>query len=213
MSRIAMQTKDETKRNIEQAFLELYRTKRLEQITISAISEKAGLNRSTFYYYFVDIYDLLEYVENKYIDEATKIIPILIDGIIQNNLEENIAMIQEFYKKNRDTFLLFLVERPNVHIIQASKKIAREYALHYIGIDKDKLGVREKCIMEYIANAQIGIISWWLENDRNMEFQILIDIIKQANLRGPMTLMMNLGLEDLRGKWKENGIIPNHLCS
>lgn len=198
MSRIAMQTKDETKRNIEQAFLELYRTKRLEQISISALSEKAGVNRSTFYYYFVDIYDLLEYVENKYIDEATKIIPILIDGIIQDNLEENIAMIQEFYKKNRDIFLLFLVERPNAHIIQASKKIARTYALHYIGIGEDKLGVREKCIMEYIANAQIGIISWWLDNDRNMEFQILIDIIKQANLRGPMTLMMNLGLEEMK---------------
>ena len=192
MSRIAMQTREETKNNIEKAFLELYRTKRLEQITLSAISEKAGVNRSTFYYYFVDIYDLLEYVENKYIEEATKIIPVLIDGIIQNNLEKNIAMIQEFYKKNRDTFLLFLVERPNAHIIHASKKMAKEYALHYIGIDEDKLGVREKCIMEYIANAQIGMISWWLENDNNMEFQILIDIIQQANLRGPMTLMMNL---------------------
>ena len=47
---------------------ELYRTKPVEKITVSEITRKAGYNRATFYDYFLDVYDLLEQIEEELIN-------------------------------------------------------------------------------------------------------------------------------------------------
>lgn len=54
-----------TKRNIVDNFCELYMEKPIEKISIQEITNRAGYNRSTFYQYFSDIYELLTYVEDE----------------------------------------------------------------------------------------------------------------------------------------------------
>ena len=50
----------ETIRNIERAFFQLLQSRELPQITVSAICKEAGINRSTFYANYLDVYDLAE---------------------------------------------------------------------------------------------------------------------------------------------------------
>jgi len=45
---------------IEKAFMELLQQKELSEITVSEICKMTGLNRSTFYANYVDIYDLAD---------------------------------------------------------------------------------------------------------------------------------------------------------
>ena len=52
-----------TRRALIDAFCLIAREKPIEKITIQEITRKAGYNRCTFYQYFKDVYDLLEYVE------------------------------------------------------------------------------------------------------------------------------------------------------
>ena len=49
---------------IEKVFLQLIQKKNIEEISVSMICEMAGLNRSTFYANYVDIYDLAEKIKN-----------------------------------------------------------------------------------------------------------------------------------------------------
>ena len=49
---------DQTRLNIMDAFLDLAKTKSIEKITIKDVAQKSGYNRSTFYRYFHNIYDL-----------------------------------------------------------------------------------------------------------------------------------------------------------
>lgn len=51
-----------TKNAIIQSFLKLLNEKRLDRITVKDIVVDCGVSRKTFYYYFDDIYDLLEKV-------------------------------------------------------------------------------------------------------------------------------------------------------
>ena len=46
------------------SFCTLYAQKSIDKITVKEITALAGYNRSTFYQYFDDIYDLLDYVED-----------------------------------------------------------------------------------------------------------------------------------------------------
>ncbi|MCQ2516680.1 MAG: TetR/AcrR family transcriptional regulator [Saccharofermentans sp.] len=57
-----------TKEKIYIAFATLFKTKELTKIKVSEISRIARINRSTFYEYFKDIYDLLDDFENFLVD-------------------------------------------------------------------------------------------------------------------------------------------------
>ncbi len=50
----------DTKKLISASFVKLLSAKPFDKITIKDIVDEAGVNRNTFYYYYSDIYDLLE---------------------------------------------------------------------------------------------------------------------------------------------------------
>ncbi|MDI4648059.1 TetR/AcrR family transcriptional regulator [Cohnella hashimotonis] len=56
---------DKTRQTFINVFCDLYSQKPIEKISIQEIANKSGYNRSTFYQYFTDIYELLNYVEEK----------------------------------------------------------------------------------------------------------------------------------------------------
>ena len=50
-----------TKERIVEAYIELEAERPVEKITVTALVERSRITRKTFYYYFKDIYDLMEY--------------------------------------------------------------------------------------------------------------------------------------------------------
>ena len=50
----------ESKEKIVRAFIELLQTREIKEITVTDIIKLTGLNRSTFYANYVDIYDLAD---------------------------------------------------------------------------------------------------------------------------------------------------------
>ncbi|MGN0114839.1 MAG: TetR/AcrR family transcriptional regulator, partial [Acutalibacteraceae bacterium] len=51
-----------TEKAITDTFIKLLNKKPLDKITVKDLVDECGINRSTFYYYFEDIYDLLNHV-------------------------------------------------------------------------------------------------------------------------------------------------------
>ena len=58
MNTVNNKRRKESVEKIEKVFMELLQTKELKEITVSDICKLTGLNRSTFYANFVDIFDL-----------------------------------------------------------------------------------------------------------------------------------------------------------
>ena len=54
-----------TKSDIKEALIQLLATKSLEDITISQLTKKAGVNRSTFYLHYLDKQDFLEQLKEE----------------------------------------------------------------------------------------------------------------------------------------------------
>lgn len=65
-----------THQSLIDAFWELYTQKRIDKITVREITAKAGCNRGTFYEYFLDVYDVLEQIENGLIPEIDELPPL-----------------------------------------------------------------------------------------------------------------------------------------
>ena len=65
-----MNTKNNKRRResieaIEKAFVEMLQTQELKDVTVSEICKRTGLNRSTFYANFLDVYDLADKVRDQ----------------------------------------------------------------------------------------------------------------------------------------------------
>ena len=61
--------KKESQEKIEKAFIELIQTRNVEEITVTDICNITGLNRSTFYANYLDIYDLVDKIKVKMIED------------------------------------------------------------------------------------------------------------------------------------------------
>lgn len=58
---------------IEKTFVQLIQKKNIEEISVSTICELSGLNRSTFYSNYIDIYDLAEKVKKQMEEQFAEI--------------------------------------------------------------------------------------------------------------------------------------------
>ena len=63
--------KRESMERIEKVFIELLQTKELNKISVSDICKRAGLNRTTFYANYTDIYGLADAIRDKLENEVS----------------------------------------------------------------------------------------------------------------------------------------------
>lgn len=60
----------DAKQRISGALLALLQTKPLEDVTVKELVSKAGVNRSTFYYHFYRVEDVIDYISELFLNNA-----------------------------------------------------------------------------------------------------------------------------------------------
>lgn len=60
------------KQEIQQVLLELLEELPMEKISISTLIKRCGISRSLFYYYFDDLYDVIEQIIHSYLEQISK---------------------------------------------------------------------------------------------------------------------------------------------
>ena len=154
-----MNTKNNKRRResvakIEHTFVELLQTKPLNQITVSDICKKAGLNRTTFYANYLDIYDLADKIKEHLESELKRLYrDERINKFNSNDylkLFRHIKDNQIFYKTyfklgydNNYKILLYDTE-------QAEKYFNNKHIEYHI---------------EFFKNGVNAVVKKWLEND------------------------------------------------
>ena len=54
-----------TKKGLRNALFELIKQKDINDISVTELTQKAEINRSTFYFYYKDIYDMMEQIQDE----------------------------------------------------------------------------------------------------------------------------------------------------
>lgn len=78
-----------TKQVLRQSFAILLAEKPLEDITVKELTERADINRGTFYCHYKDIYDLKDQIERELFDEFVAVI----DGYGVDNLRRELRSV------------------------------------------------------------------------------------------------------------------------
>lgn len=152
---------------IEQVLVELLQTKELNQISVSDICKRAGLNRSTFYANYVDIYGLADAIREKLEDQVAELYKDEIEqGFNSNNyllLFQHIAQNQIFY---RTYFKLGYDEKYKI--------LAYDYNLAKKHFDNRFIEYH----MEFFKSGLTKIIKLWLQNDCKETPEEMFEIVK-----------------------------------
>lgn len=154
-----MNTKNNKRRResvakIEHVFVELLQTKQLNQITVSDICKKAGLNRTTFYANYLDIYDLADKIKGHLESELERLYQ---DELINNfnsndylklfrHIKDNQLFYKTYFKLGYDNnykILLYDTE-------QAEKYFNNKHIEYHI---------------EFFRHGLNAVVKRWLEND------------------------------------------------
>lgn len=173
-----------TKARIQSAFLQLLEKKNIEQIRIGEITKLAQLNRTSFYRYYQDIYDLYYQILNDYIVIIQQNISQLLQKIIQQGSFTQDDTPLEFFSENQQILKLSLQDPVIITQLKKQNKLFLKQALSLSETDESI-----DYILEYLIAGQINLISYWLQNQTPLSMEALFSLSKQILFSGPLTVL------------------------
>lgn len=181
---------EQTKQLIKDVFIELYVNRSIDSIGIKEITDKAGLNRGTFYIHYQDIYDLLDEIEDEIIEGLNKQFSKLKDFSFQSNdlnvLRGILIQALEYVRERSRYFKALLGANGSPSFLKKLKKVAKLSFLDKLKAES-RIGEFNEYLIEYIVSANVGVIVYWLETGMKISAEELTNLMSKILLRGPMS--------------------------
>ena len=155
-----------TKKRIQETFLAMLEQESLDKITVKDLVDRCGMNRNTFYYYYQDLYALLEELLQ---EEAEKII------------EAHHAF--DLWQEGFLDAIAFVLEhrRAAYHVFNSN---ARAYVTLSAGLP---VSLEDRRILvDFYKHALVGVVSDWLEQGMKEDLSAVIrriGVLLEGNIR------------------------------
>lgn len=168
-----------TRENLIEAFWSLYCQKKIEHISIKEITDTAGYHRSTFYEYFVDIYDLLNQVEDSLVvyikDEVSKSLVVVQEGNVLQGLADA-------YESKGKYLGVLLGENGDPYFSKKLKSVLRPVLIEIFGISESDL--HTGYIFEFGFSAILAAITHWYQSNKNLPSNELVHLVRSMLVSG-----------------------------
>jgi AcrR family transcriptional regulator len=192
-----------TRQLLRQALMDLIPKKGYNAITVQDITDRATLNRATFYLHYRDKDDLLYKGMLEVLDELTTSNPLLVAEAGKLSVEETWKTIERelIHVANNLSFYQAMLGENGVwgfaHMLHDYIYENTEQRLISIFGDLPKGPVPIEIVLAYIAFAYVGIIQWWVEEDMPYSVEEMADNLVKLYALG---IYKAIGLEaDING--------------
>ena len=172
---------EKTRQIFIDVFCELYVQKPIEKISIQEIANKSGYNRSTFYQYFTDIYELLDFVETdllNYIkEELTK----------EEESEESLQnMLHCFDKESHISALNALFG--DFGSTRFLERLKREIPVTRWALDLPEESETTPYLIEFYISTAISLFRLWFRRNRDIPRDELFELVHNLYTGGISTI-------------------------
>lgn len=176
MNKNIMQT-GTTKQAFVDALCQLACKRPIAKVTVKEIADKAGYNRSTFYQYFQDVYDLLDYLASLAVQRIKA-------NVIENIQAQHVgeAFVQAFTQMHHEEAKYFdiLFHPDNVpFFIRCVKCELRPLLIQKFNLSESSL--RTDYVLEYYLSAVIAVVGNWIAKGRNIPAEELASMIREIS--------------------------------
>lgn len=185
-----------TRKNLTQAFWNLYCQKKINDISIKEISDKAGYHRSTFYEYFLDINDVLDQLEDEILGEI-KERALHIYNIQTNN--DFIQIVTDLYATQGEYLRVLISENGNPRFVKKIKVELSSTLMRLFGLPEND--IHTTYILEFGVSAIMSTITHWYQSEKDPPSSEILILVRSMLMNGvfPMvqkysTLPIKFGL-------------------
>lgn len=161
-----------TRQSIRKAFFELIQEKGYEAITIQDIADRAMINRNTFYLHHQNKPDLLDTCMDELLSELKKAVvfcPIHMNPFSISRLETVMQAILDHISGNISFYYAMLIDENRIYPFRAKmERIIKDKLNEGWNPDQGNspLAISKELLLEYLVSSFMGIVIWWVKNDR-----------------------------------------------
>jgi AcrR family transcriptional regulator len=168
-----------TEKSIRTAFFQLMQEKGFQKISVSSITGRAGINRTTFYLHYTDKFDLLDKVEDALLAEIGGIMDkalseIFSPRIAKEKIYRAAVSIMRYIQENRLEFTVLMEQRADSGFSEKYSALVRTIVM------SGKLPFDIKApdyLAALISGAHYNIIRTWVLNDMREPPEVLAELI------------------------------------
>jgi AcrR family transcriptional regulator len=160
-----------TRKLLQQALFELTVEKGFAAVTVRDITERAMVNRSTFYRHYVDKYDLL----NQYMDELhamTSEAALLAEKTAppsEEKVPSGLLVVVRHVQQYSEFYRVMLGQNGEQMFTLRFRQMSESryrYVFSQLDQKPDPKAPPLEMRLSYLSCAAVGAILWWLENDQ-----------------------------------------------
>lgn len=164
----------QTKQNLADAFWQLYCKKRIEKITVKDITEKAGYNRSTFYEYYTDVYDVLDQIEASVLPDIEKHKKI----VLTKNLHFPIRHLVDVFSKNKQYLIVLLGKNGDPAFREKMKNTYKDLVRPILMLQSpDTDDYILEYGLEYAMSAIIGMVTYCFTMEEHPDIERMAQLL------------------------------------
>ncbi len=178
-----------TKAQIKLALIELMAQKDITKISVKELAELADINRGTFYLHYYDIYDVLEQIQNDFIDAINRILeeapvhtilktPLVLFEKITSLIEKDLPYYRKLMSNKYSYELLEKLKSIISDNITRNSRLYADYA-------KDP---RYRFIVVYIVSGTCDYFREWLLSEERVPLSELNALVEKLILGGLASL-------------------------
>ena len=131
-----------TQEQLKQAMTQLLQEKPAREITVRELTERADVNRGTFYAHFTDLNDMLEQMENEVLAEFEKLLDRHAPDDLARDLTPLLAEVFAFVERHRGLIPTFLRQQTADRFLQRFSQV-----------------IYDKCLREWAGLYPLGDVS------------------------------------------------------
>ena len=166
-----------TRMVLQDSLFELMREKPITKITIKELCEKADINRTTFYAYYTDQYDLLRKIEDETLSWVKEALSNLISQTDKYETMKILEGIFQYFAENFRHLQILMSEQGDINFQkQLFTLIYQESGMTSPTVADVNPGIREDCFI-FVVNGSIGLIQHWMKNDMKRSAKEMAEII------------------------------------
>ena len=180
-----------TKKLLRDTLFQLMNEKSLDNITIKDLTERADLNRGTFYLHYRDIFDLLEQNEREMLQEMSEILKKIDPSVfvaynLKNKPYPPLVELFEWFKNNLNCCNALMGPNGGISFLEKTKTVIENefYKRQNIMDGKNRDSAFSEYFYAYIIFGFLGIIKQWFENGASIPPKEMAQILIKIALNG-----------------------------
>ena len=167
-----------TKMLLQNALVDLMLEKAVGKISVKELTQKADVNRSRFYLHYLDIYDMLEQMENEFVETIQGFFHDFFTPLPTSMPLTLFVNISEWLEQDKEYYVKLLRGSASGYIFEElESRIRDEFLtlLYLIFLDEESLDLRTR--VNFTVSGTVGVLRMWVMEGGNISLVELSETI------------------------------------